>query len=57
MVQVTKIPHFEDLLVFGLYHHPGKDAGVQCYAMRANPMYLWFKHECFLISGCQDMNF
>ena len=34
------------------------DPGVQCHGMRAYPTgYLWSKYECFLMSGCQDIDF
>ena len=34
------------------------DSGVQCQGMKANPTgYLWSKYECFLIRGCQDIDF
>ena len=34
------------------------DPGVRCHGMKANPTgYLWSKYECFLISGCQDIDF
>ena len=34
------------------------DPGVLCHGMKANPTgYLWVKYECFLISGCQDIDF
>ena len=34
------------------------DPGVRCHGMRANPTgYLWSKYECFLMSGCQDIDF
>ena len=32
------------------------DPGVRCHGMKANPTgYLWSKYECFLMSGCQDI--
>ena len=32
------------------------DPGVRCHGMKANPTgYLWFKYECFLMSGCKDI--
>ena len=46
------------VLNFDLYLSLGMDPGVRCHEMKANPTeYLWSKYECFLISGCQDMNF
>ena len=34
------------------------DPGVRCHGMKANPTgYLWSKCECFLMSGCQDIDF
>ena len=34
------------------------DPGVQCHGMKANPIgYLWSKYECFLTTGCQDIDF
>ena len=34
------------------------DPGVRCHGMKANPTgYLWSKYECFLMSGCQDIDF
>ena len=37
---------------------PGLDPGAWCHGMKANPTgYLWSKYECFLKSGCQDMDF
>ena len=34
------------------------DPGVRIHIMKANPTgYLWSKYKCFLISGCQDMEF
>ena len=34
------------------------DPGLRCYGMKANPTgYLWTKYECFLMSGCQDIDF
>ena len=34
------------------------DPGVSCHGMKANPTgYLWSKYECFLMSGCQDIDF
>ena len=55
----TKILLFEDELDFDLYPcPPGMDPGVQCHGMKANPTgYLWSKYECFLMSGCQDIDF
>ena len=33
------------------------DPWVRCHGMKANPTrYLWSKYECFLMSGCQDMD-
>ena len=33
------------------------DPRVRCHGMKANPTrYLWSKYECFLMSGCQDMD-
>ena len=33
------------------------DPGVRCHGMKANPTgYLWSKYECFLMSGCQDID-
>ena len=33
------------------------DPRVRCHRMKANPTgYLWSKYECFLMSGCQDMD-
>ena len=33
------------------------DPRVRCHEMKANPTgYLWSKFECFLMSGCQDMD-
>ena len=38
--------------------HPGMDPGVRCHGMKANPTgYLWSKYECFLTSGCHDIDF
>ena len=32
--------------------------GVGCHGMKANPTrYLWCKYECFLTSGCQNIDF
>ena len=34
------------------------DPGVRCHEMKANPTgYQWAKYECFLMSGCQDIDF
>ena len=34
------------------------DPGVRCHRMKANPIgYLWSKYECFLTTGCQDIDF
>ena len=34
------------------------DPGVRCHGMKSNPTgYLWSKYECFLMSGCQDIDF
>ena len=34
------------------------DPGVRSHGMKAGtPGYLWSKYECFLISGCRDMNY
>ena len=34
------------------------DPGVRCHGMKANPIgYLWSKYECFLTTGCQDIDF
>ena len=34
------------------------DSGVRCHGMKANPIgYLWSKCECFLTTGCQDIDF
>ena len=34
------------------------DPGVPCHGMKANPIgYLWSKYECFLTTGCQDIDF
>ena len=36
----------------------GIDPGVRSHGMKANPTgFLWSKYECFLISGCQDIDF
>ena len=33
------------------------DPWVRCHGMKANPTgYLWSKYECFLMSGCKDMD-
>ena len=33
------------------------DPRVRCHGMKANPTgYLWSRYECFLMSGCQDMD-
>ena len=33
------------------------DPGIRSHEMKANTTgYLWSKYECFLISGCQDMD-
>ena len=33
------------------------DPWVRCHGMKAKPTgYLWSKYECFLMSGCQDMD-
>ena len=33
------------------------DPGIRCHGMKANPTrYQWFKYECFLISGCEDLD-
>ena len=33
------------------------DPWVRCHGMKANSTrYLWSKYECFLMSGCQDMD-
>ena len=33
------------------------DPGVRCHGVKANPSgYLWSKYECFLMSGCSDMD-
>ena len=33
------------------------DPWVRCHGMKANRTgYLWSKNECFLMSGCQDMD-
>ena len=55
----TEILLFEDVIEFDLYSHPpGMDPWVQCHGMKANPTgYLLSKYECFLISGCQDIDF
>ena len=48
------------ILLFGdeLALPPGMDPRVQCHGMKANPTgYLWSKYECFLMSGCQDIDF
>ena len=46
----TRIAIFEGVLDFNLQPHP--------HGMKANPTgYLWSKYECFLMSGCQDMDF
>ena len=38
--------------------NPGKDPRVRCHGMKANPIgYLWPKYECFLTTGCQDIDF
>ena len=37
---------------------PGMDPGVRCHGMEAKPIgYLWSKYECFLTTGCQDIDF
>ena len=37
---------------------PERDPVVQCHGMKANPTgYPWSTYVCFLISGCQDMDF
>ena len=37
---------------------PIMDPGVRCRGMKAYPTrYLWCKYECFLKSGCQNMDF
>ena len=34
------------------------DPGFPCHGMKANPIgYLWSKYECFLTTGCQDIDF
>ena len=34
------------------------DPGVGCHGMKANPIgYLWSKYECFLTTGCQNIDF
>ena len=55
----TRIAIFEGVLDFNLQPHPpGLDPGAGCHGMKANPTgYLWSKYECFLMSGCQDMDF
>ena len=54
----TEILLFEYVLDFDLSPTPGMDPGVRCHGMKANPTeYLWSKYECFLTSGCQDMDF
>ena len=33
------------------------DPGVRCHGMKVNPIgYLWSKYECFLTTGCQDID-
>ena len=33
------------------------DPGVRCHGMKANPTgHLWSKYECFLMSGCKDID-
>ena len=33
------------------------DPGVRCHGMKANPIgSLWSKYECFLTTGCQDID-
>ena len=55
----TIIAIFKGVLDFNLQPHPpGLDPGARCHGMKANPTgYLWSKYECFLMSGCQDMDF
>ena len=37
---------------------PSADPEARCHGMKANPTgFLWSKYECFLISGCQDIDF
>ena len=34
------------------------DPWVRCHGMKAYPIgYLWSKYECFLTTGCQDIDF
>ena len=34
------------------------DPGARYHGMKANPIgYLWSKYECFLTTGCQDIDF
>ena len=34
------------------------DPRVRCHGMKANSIgYLWSKYECFLTTGCQDIDF
>ena len=53
-----RIAIFEGVLDFTPAPPPGLDPGARCHGMKANPTgYLWSKYECFLMSGCQDMDF
>ena len=50
----TIIAISEGVLDFNLQPHPL----ARCHGMKANPTgYLWSEYECFLTSGCQDMDF
>ena len=54
----TKILLFGDVLDYDLSPTPGMDPGIRYHGMKANPTgYLWSKYECFLMSGCQDIDF
>ena len=46
------------VLDFDLFSHPGMDPKVRRRGMKAcHTRYLWCKYECFLTSGCQNMDF
>ena len=52
----TKILSFGYVLDFQA-PSSGMDPRVPCCGMKVNPTrYLWCKYECFLTSGCEDMD-
>ena len=57
----ARVAIFEGVLDFNLQlqpPHTGLEPGDRCHGMKANPTgYQWSKYECFLMSGCQDMDF